>query len=55
MKLVFREKHEFYLFYYDTIFKDHVLFRQTQSRIEIDAIVVKNMSVNFVEKYVRLK
>ena len=32
---------EFNLFYYNAIFKDRVLFRKTQSSIEIDVIVVK--------------
>ena len=45
MRLVFQEEHEFYLFYYSANFKDHVLFKQTQSRIKIDVILVKkNMS-----------
>ena len=30
----------FILFYYDAIFKDRVLFKQTQSSTEIDIIVV---------------
>ena len=43
-KLVFREKREFNLFYFNCIFKDRVLFKLTRSSIEIDVIVVKNMS-----------
>ena len=27
IKFVFQEKHEFYLFYYNTIFKDYALFK----------------------------
>ena len=42
IKVVFREKRESYLFYYNAIFKDSVLFKCTQSSIEIDVIVVKN-------------
>ena len=30
IKLIFQGKREFYLFYYNTIFKDHILFKQTQ-------------------------
>ena len=56
MRLVFQEEHEFYLFYYSANFKDHVLFKQTQSCIKIDVILVKKKHVffYFVEKYVRL-
>ena len=56
IKLVFRGKCKFYLFYYSIIFKDRVLFKQSQLSIEIDVIVVKkHVFLNFVEKYVRLK
>ena len=56
IKIAFRGKPEFYLFYYNAIFKDGVLFKQTQSSIEIDVIVVKKyVFLNFVEKHVRLK
>ena len=56
VKLVFREKCEFYLFCDNTILKDCVLFKQTQLSIEIDIIVVKkHIFLNFVEKYVRSK
>ena len=41
MKLVFREKREFHLFYYNVIFKDRVLFKSTQW--SIDVTVVKNI------------
>ena len=41
MTLVFQEKREFHLFYYNAIFKDRMLFKWTQSSIEIDVIVVK--------------
>ena len=41
--------------YYNTIFKDHVLFKHTLLSIEIEVIAVKKTSLNFVEKYVRLK
>ena len=42
IKLVFREKHEFYLLYYNaTIHKDRVLLKLTRSSIEINVIVVK--------------
>ena len=45
-KLVFREKRESYLLSNNVIFKDRVLFKWTQSSIEIDVIVVKkNMSI----------
>ena len=54
--LDFRGKRELYLFYYNAIFKDRVLCKQTQSNIEIDAIVVKkHLFLNFAEKYVKLK
>ena len=55
IKFVFREKDEFYLFYFITIFKDRVLFKETRSSIEIDVIVVKKtyFFLNFVQKYVR--
>ena len=53
----FREKHEFYLFYYGAIFKDGVLFKQTQSSLETDVIALKKRIYfsKFVGKYVRLK
>ena len=55
IKHVFGERREFYLYYYDHIFKDCVLFRWTCSSIEIDVIVVKkHVFLNFLEKYVRL-
>ena len=41
IKLVFLGKRELDLFYYNTIFKDRVLFKQTLSSIETDVIVVK--------------
>ena len=41
IKLVFREKREFYLFCYNVVSKDHVVFKKTQPSIEIDIIVVK--------------
>ena len=41
IKLAFREKLEFYLLYYNAIFKDCILFKETQSGIKIDVIVVK--------------
>ena len=56
IKLAFRGKPEFYLFYYNAIFKDRVLFKQTQSSIEIDIIVAKkHVFLSFVESSVRLK
>ena len=56
IKLVLRQKYKFYLFYYNVIFKDHILVKQTQPIIEIDIIVVKkHVFLNFVEKYVGLK
>ena len=57
LKPVFREKRGFYSFYYNAIFKDHVLIKQTKSSIEIDVIVVRKTYafLNFVEKYVRSK
>ena len=55
IKFVFGEKDEFYIFYFITIFKDRVLFKETRSSIEIDVIVVKKtyFFLNFVQKYVR--
>ena len=52
MKLVFQEKSESYLFCYNAILKDRILFKQTYPSIEIDVIVVKkhNVSLNFVCK-----
>ena len=52
MKLVFQEKSESYLFCYNAILKDRILFKQTHPSIEIDVIVVKkhNVSLNFVCK-----
>ena len=41
IKLVSPGKREFYLFYYNAIFKDSMLFKQTQSSTEIDFMVVK--------------
>ena len=56
VKLVFRGNCKFYLFYYSVIFKDRVLFKQSQLSIETDVIVVKkHVFLNLVEKYVRLK
>ena len=56
IKLFFRRKLEFYLFCYNAVSKDHVLFKQTQSSIEIGVIVVKKyVFLNFVEEYVRFK
>ena len=43
IKLVFQGQCQFYLFYYDTIFKYRVLFKKAQSSIEIDIIVVKKL------------
>ena len=43
IKPVIREKREFHLVYYNAVFKDRVLFRQTQPSIEIDVIVVKKI------------
>ena len=40
-KSVFRGEREFYLFYYNAILKDHLLFIQTQSSIKIDITEVK--------------
>ena len=45
IKLVFRGKLEFYLFYYNPIFKDRVLFKQIRSSIEIGVTVVKKHTV----------
>ena len=51
-ELVFRGKRDFFLFYYNAVFKDCVLFKQTQGIIEIDVIVVeKHVYLNSVEKY----
>ena len=51
-ELVFRGKRDFYLFYYNAIFKDSALFKQTQGIIEIDVIVAeKHVYLNSVEKY----
>ena len=57
IKLIFRGKSEFYLFCYNAILKDCVLFYWTQLSIKIDVTVVKKtfFILNFVEKYVRLK
>ena len=57
IKLGFRGKSEFYLFFNNAILKDCVLFHWTQLSIEIDVTVVKKtfFFLNFVEKYVRLK
>ena len=56
LELIFWEKREFYLFYFNSIFKDRVVFKETQSSIAIDVIVVKKHPfLNFVEKYARLK
>ena len=54
IKLVLWGKCEFNLFYYNAIFKDRVLFRKTQSSIEIDVIVVKKTYVflNYAQKLV---
>ena len=41
IKLVFQGKRELYLFYYNAISKGPVLFKSTQSSIEIDVIVVE--------------
>ena len=41
IKLVLRGKHESYLFYYNPILKDHLLFKSNQPRIETDVIEVK--------------
>ena len=41
MKLIIQEKREFYLFHSSTVFIDYDLFKQTQSSIDIDNIVVK--------------
>ena len=38
--LVFPEKQS-YLFYYNYVFKDKILFKYTQLNIEVDTIVVK--------------
>ena len=55
-KLVFRGKRGFSLLCCSAILKDCVLFKQTQSTIEIDVNVVKkHIPSNFIEKYVRLK
>ena len=55
-KLVFRGKRGFSLLCCSAILKDRVLFKQTQSTIEIDVNVVKkHIPLNFIEKYVRLK
>ena len=40
IKLVFPEKQS-YLFYYNYVFKDKILFIYTQLNIEVDTIVVK--------------
>ena len=40
-KTCFSRKQGLYLFYYNTIFNNHVLFEQTQSSIEIGVIVIK--------------
>ena len=56
IRLVFTEKREFYLFYYDLIFKDPVLSNQIQSGIEIDVIVVKNVCLfKFCWKVCKIK
>ena len=47
IKIALRVKGEFYLFSYNAIVKDRVLFKQTRSSIEI--------FLNFVEKYVSEK
>ena len=41
IKLVFGGQHEFYLFHYNAILKDHITLKSTRSSIEIDGIVVK--------------
>ena len=56
IKLVSRGKREFYLLYYNVIFKYRVLFKQTQSSIKTDVIVVKRSSCcispgNFGQNY----
>ena len=43
IKLVFRGKGRFYLFYYNAICKEPLSFRKNQSSIEIDVVVVKNV------------
>ena len=43
IKLAFQVKHEFYLFFYNSILKYHI-FKYTQSIVEIGIAVVKNMS-----------
>ena len=40
IKHVFPEKQS-YLFYYNYVFKDKILFKYTQLNIEVDTIVVK--------------
>ena len=51
IKIVFPGKREFYLSQYNAISKDHVLFNQTQSGIEIDITVVKKNVC--LKKYVK--
>ena len=54
--MFYKIKRELYLFFYDNIFKDRVLFKKTQSSLEIGVIVVKkHVFLNFMENYVRLK
>ena len=55
IKFVFREKPEFYLFYYHSILKDRVLFEQTGPSIEIYVNVVKKTWLYFVQKYLKWK
>ena len=56
IKLVFRGISGFYLFYYNAILKDCVLFNWIQLSIEVDITVVKKTFafLNLVEKYARL-
>ena len=54
IKLVFRGKHEFYLFYYSAIFKDRVPRDFVEHWNDV-IVVKKHVFLHFIEKYVRLK
>ena len=54
IKLVFRGKHEFYLFYYSAIFKDRVPRDSVEHWNDV-IVVKKHVFLHFIEKYVRLK
>ena len=54
--LLSKKKRGFYLFYYNVIFKDCVLFKYNKSSVGIDVIVVKkHVSFKFCRKVCKIK